>query len=581
MDGRKEAFDSERGSGMADNGSGSEQFSALFEELVSAMAVVNSDQIDVGEVKDKLNRLAALLRLSKGVTHTYSSPADEKSGRGETIISYDNGKSGRPVHTVRIETSLMSITTMTVYMADDEPDLTDEELARADLVMRTALVFISRNRLQDIAYQFAFYDDQGYRSIRSFFKYLVWNGKPGAFDGMVAANYNFRHFSLVNDKYGREAGDRVLRNHYDCTQKLIGKNGILCRLGGDNFVCIFPREKLEILMEYFRHADVPYDSEGHTIRVSAYVGVFVIPDGYTVTDPNSIMGKVMLAYRVAQAGVNDHIVFYDDELMEGREQAMSIQQQFPGSLEKKEFVVFFQPKVNAVTGEIRGAEALCRWFRDGNIVPPMEFIPVLERSSDICMLDFYVLDRVCGYIRKWLDEGRHVVRISVNFSRKHIVNEHLHEDILGIVDRHRIPHEFIEIELTETTTDVEFRALQRIVGRLQKEGICTSVDDFGMGYSSLNLIRVIPWNVLKVDRCFLPLGEEENSSVNHIMFRNVIRMAKEMGLETIVEGVETGEQLQLLRDNKCDLAQGFLFDRPLPVEEFEKRLDMHKYTIEI
>ena len=102
-----------------------------------------------------------------------------------------------------------------------------------------------------------------------------------------------------------------------------------------------------------------------------------------------------------------------------------------------------------------------------------------------------------------------------------------------------------------------------------------------MGYSSLNLIRVIPWNVLKVDRCFLPLGEEENSSVNHIMFRNVIKMAKEMGLETIVEGVETREQLQLLRDNKCDLAQGFLFDRPLPVEEFEKRLDMHKYTIEI
>ena len=564
---------------MEDNISSSEQFSKLFEELVSEMAVVSSEQIDVGLVQDTLNRLAAMLRLSKGVTHVYSSPADEKMGRGETIISYDNGKNGRPVHTVRIETSLMSITTMTVYMADDEPDLTEEELAKLDLVMRTALVFISRNRLQDIAYQFAFYDDQGYRSIRSFFKYLAWNGKPGAFDGMVAANYNFRHFSLVNDKYGRDAGDRVLRNHYDHTQKLIGKNGTICRLGGDNFICIFPREKLEILMEYFRHADVIYDTEGHTVPVSAYVGVFMIPEGYTVTEPNSIMGKVMLAYRVAQSGVNDHIVYYDDSLMEGKDQAMRIQQQFPDSLKKKEFRVFFQPKVNVVTGEIRGAEALSRWFRDGNIVPPMEFIPVLERSSDICMLDFYVLDQVCVYIRKWLDEGRNVVRTSVNFSRKHIVNEQLHEDILGIIDRHRIPHELIEIELTETTTDVEFRALQRIVNGLQKEGICTSVDDFGMGYSSLNLIRVIPWNVLKVDRCFLPLGDE--NSVNNIMFKNVITMAREMGLETIVEGVETKEQLQLLRDNNCDLAQGFLFDKPLPVEEFEKRLDMHKYTIGI
>ena len=566
---------------MVDNNSGSEQFSKLFEELVSAMAVINVEHIDVAVVQDRLNRLAALNRLSKGVTHIYSSPADEKIGRGETIISYDNGKGGRPVHTVRIETSLMSIATMTVYMADDEPDMTEDELAKVDLAMRTALVFISRNRLQDIAYQFAFYDDQGYRSIRSFLRYLAWNGKPGAFDGMVAANYNFRHFSLVNDKYGREAGDRVLRNHYDNIQKLIGQNGTLCRLGGDNFICIFPREKMEIILEYLRRADVAYDDEGHTLTVGTYVGVFVIPEGYTVTDPNAILGKVMLAYRVAQSGVNDHIVFYDDGLMEGKDQAMRIQQQFPFSLKQKEFKVFFQPKVNTMTGEICGAEALCRWFKDGNIVPPMEFIPVIESSMDICMLDFYVLDMVCSYIRRWLDDGRNVVRVSVNFSRKHIVNEQLHEDILGIVNRHRIPHELIEVELTETTTDVEFRALQRIVGALQKEGICTSVDDFGMGYSSLNLIRVIPWNVLKVDRCFLPLGEENKSSVNNIMFKNVIAMAREMGLETIVEGVETTEQLQLLRDNKCDLAQGFLFDKPLPVEEFEKRLDMHKYTIEI
>ena len=212
---------------------------------------------------------------------------------------------------------------------------------------------------------------------------------------------------------------------------------------------------------------------------------------------------------------------------------------------------------------------------------PMEFIPVLEMNMDICTLDFHMLEVVCRDIRKWIDEGKTIPRISVNFSRKHLMNPDLVDNILSIIDKYEVPHSYIEIELTETTTDVEFRALQRIVGALQKEGICTSVDDFGMGYSSLNLIRVIPWNVLKVDRCFLPLGEENESSVNNIMFKNVIAMAREMGLETIVEGVETTEQLQLLRDNKCDLAQGFLFDKPLPVEEFEKRLDMKKYAIEI
>ena len=234
---------------------------------------------------------------------------------------------------------------------------------------------------------------------------------------------------------------------------------------------------------------------------------------------------------------------------------------------------------NSMVPIISSAAEGSLWFKDGKVIPPLDFIPVLEQTSEICKLDFYVLDMVCGYIRKWLDEGHRVVRTSVNFSRKHMINEHLLDNILEIVDRHNVPHEYIEIELTETTTDVEFRDLQRIVSGLQEKHICTSVDDFGMGYSSLNLIRVIPWNVLKVDRSFLPTDDERTDSVRNIMFKNVVAMAREMGLETIAEGVETLAQLEILRDNKCELAQGYLFDKPLPVEEFEKRLDMQRYEI--
>jgi EAL domain-containing protein (putative c-di-GMP-specific phosphodiesterase class I) len=160
-----------------------------------------------------------------------------------------------------------------------------------------------------------------------------------------------------------------------------------------------------------------------------------------------------------------------------------------------------------------------------------------------------------------------------------MTNPELLETIIGIIDKYRIPHEYIEIELTETTTDVEFRDLRRVVEGLQQQKICTSVDDFGMGYSSLNLIRVVPWNVLKVDKIFLPLDGESTESTRSVMFKYVVAMAKELGLECIVEGVETPAQLELLRSNNCELAQGYLFDKPLPLDEFEKRLDAKKYPI--
>ncbi|MBQ6034836.1 MAG: EAL domain-containing protein, partial [Ruminococcus sp.] len=223
---------------------------------------------------------------------------------------------------------------------------------------------------------------------------------------------------------------------------------------------------------------------------------------------------------------------------------------------------------------------LCRWIRDGRIVPPMEFIPVLEQNTDICQLDFYMLDSVCADIRRWLDEGGNVVRISVNLSRKHMMDVDLLEHIMNIVDKHNVPHEYIEIELTETTTDVEFRDLKRVVSGLQQQGIYTSVDDFGMGYSSLNLLREIPWNVLKVDRCFLPVDSDDSTSSRTVMFKYVVAMAKELGLECIAEGVETQNQVKILRDNNCLYAQGFLFDKPLPLADFEKRLKSGDYDVE-
>ena len=170
-----------------------------------------------------------------------------------------------------------------------------------------------------------------------------------------------------------------------------------------------------------------------------------------------------------------------------------------------------------------------------------------------------------------------MVRVSVNFSRRHLADVDLLEHILETIDKYKVPHEFIEIELTETTTDVEFNDLKRIVRGLQENGIMTAVDDFGIGYSSLNLIRDIPWNVLKIDKSFLPVPGDLLADEKKLMFKYVVAMAQSIGLECIVEGVETEEQLSILKDNACEFAQGYYFDKPLPVDEFERKLDDYIY----
>ena len=189
----------------------------------------------------------------------------------------------------------------------------------------------------------------------------------------------------------------------------------------------------------------------------------------------------------------------------------------------------------------------------------------------ICKLVFYMLEEVCRDIRHWLDDGKEVVKVSVNLSRCHFGDVHLLEHLLAIIDKYKIPHEYIEIELTETTTDVGFKDLKEIVFGLQKEGISTSVDDFGVGYSSLNLIRELPWNVIKIDKSFLQ-HVEDSSDKNKIMLRHVIQMAQEIGMECIVEGVETIDHIKLLKENSCYMAQGYFFDTPLPEEVFREKL---------
>ena len=551
-------------------------FYELFEQLVSAM--VTFDKLDVPLIEDLLIKIATMLRLSKGVTRVYSNRQEEIEGGGETLRCFDLKKESHEVYSLRIVTSVMSSATMTVYMAEGEEPLSAGELQKVDLVMRTMLSFVSRNRLRDIVYQLAYYDDNGFPNLRSWLKHLTVMVSEGSCNGMTAFRYNLRHFSLINQEFGRETGDTVIKNHFEKLCEIGGEGSFMARLGGDNFLGICPEETREDVMEYLYECSVRID-DTHSVKIEASTGVFTIPGDAVIRDVGDIMGKIINAFKVAQSGGADHLIYFDDSLMIMKQQSMRIQQQFPDAMRNREFVPFYQPKIDITTGEITGAEALCRWFKDGNLIPPGDFIPVLEMTSDICKLDLYMLQRVCIDMRRWIDEGLEPIRVSVNFSRKHIMNLELADIIVSIVDKYDIPHEYIEIELTETTSNIDFRDLKRVVEQLRERGICTSIDDFGIGYSSMNIIRNIPWNTIKIDRSFLPEDGAEDNAIRHIMFSSVIGLAEKLGLEVVAEGVETGKQIDILKENGCDIAQGFYFDRPLPVEEFEKRLNDRKYQV--
>ncbi len=556
-----------------------ERFHVLFESMIDDMA--NIDNFDKEHFVHILVEMCELFSLSKGVTEYYINTIHEKNGDGEIFVDYDNGKGDVPVISKRIVTKSQSVIKGTLYMSKEDVPLSDEDYSKIELILRAIMSFVSRNRLQNEVEKLGFYDEVGYPNLHSFYRCIEQINNKSDICDHTAVHYNLRHFSVINQEIGRAGGDAVMKSHFDLIQETIGDNGIVCRVGGDNFVAIFKKDVSDNVLGILKDTKISCKyNQDKRISVSASVGVFEIPENYVLERPTDIMEKVNAASIIARQKTSGQIVYYDQKMIAMKEHAVKVQRRFPKALENREFKVFYQPKVNILNGEIVGAEALCRWFHNGKIVPPGEFIPVLEQNTDICLLDFYMLEIVCEDIRRWLDTGNRGIRISVNLSRKHFVDADLLEHIMHIVDSHNVPHNLIEIELTETTTDVEFLDLKRIAAGLQKEGIYTSVDDFGVGYSSLNLIREIPWNVLKIDRCFLPSDDDPANSVTSLMYKHVISMAQDIGLECITEGVETIKQVNILRENNCHIAQGYFFDRPLPVEEFEKRLEQRFYNIE-
>ena len=555
---------------------GDGRYYEYLEKLTREMA--NPRETKVEAVMSDLQELCRILRVCKGVANFYNSIALERKGEGDEFVCIDTGEETDQVMSCRNELAGMMVGHCRVYHAANQAPWTEEEKSRIELIQQMILNFFSKDRMRAMIRQVTLFDDAGYSNIRMFQSTVEKIGGEQELNRFGAARFDLKHFSLINQQMGRELSDRVMRNYTRRLEEIAGEGGLVSRLGGDNFVMLFRKENLDQIIKCFEGCPVRFsDDEEGRVQIKVNAGVLIVPDDYYYHDFGDLMDRITNAYSAAKSGARGDIIFSSEEMLEQKEKAMRIKQVFPVAMQNEEILVFYQPKINVENNALVGAEALSRWYNNGKLVLPTEFIPVLEQSMDICKLDFYVLDHVCRDIRRWLNEGRPVVRISVNLSRRHLIDLDLLDHILSIIDRNRVPHQYIEIELTETTTDVEFKDLKRIVTGLEEAGVFTSVDDFGIGYSSLNLLREIPWSILKVDKNFLPLGEQAMQNRQNIMFHHVVNMAREIGLTCVAEGVETKEQVEILRKNGCDIAQGFYYDKPLPVKEFEKRLDKHFY----
>ena len=241
------------------------------------------------------------------------------------------------------------------------------------------------------------------------------------------------------------------------------------------------------------------------------------------------------------------------------------------ALENKEFKVYLQPKYSPEGGRMGGAEALVRWISPtSGFISPGEFIPIFEKNTFIIQLDEYMLEEVCKLQRMWLDEGKTLVPISVNISRIHLLDEGLILMILHIVDYYKLPHDCIELELTESAFFDDKKKLIHTVEELKKNGFVVSMDDFGSGYSSLNTLKDLPFDVVKLDGEFFRKMEDQTRS--RIIIEDTITLAKHLELQVVAEGIEEKEQVEFLKSMGCDLIQGYYFAKPMPAEEFGKLL---------
>ena len=378
---------------------------------------------------------------------------------------------------------------------------------------------------------------------------------------------DIERFKNINDIYGIAKGDEVLRYIARVLQDMYGDQNNYARLHSDMFVFYINYEKKGEIIKEIEKIRKKISNNPFGFDLVTKFGIYLVDDRSIPV--NLMCDRAMMAERTVKGNIMKFCAFYDEHYREEMLRAGEIEQDMERALVEHQYQMYLQPKYRLSDNSLCGAEVLCRWKhpRKG-LIPPNDFIPLFEKNGFILKLDEYMWEEACKNIRRWLDEGHEVVPISVNISRYHIQHNNLEDAMRHLLTKYNLTPDHLNLEITESLFLDNPEELNRVLVRLQNMGFKLEVDDFGSGFSSLNLIRNISVDTIKIDKDFL--DSEIASEKGKIVVNHTIGMAKDLNLQVIAEGVETKAHVDFLKESHCDIAQGYFFAKPMPVEEFER-----------
>ncbi len=377
-------------------------------------------------------------------------------------------------------------------------------------------------------------------------------------------------FKGVNEQYSYQAGDCLLKALADRLRGSAGRLGALARLGGDQFVLVLsgieqPYEAAELAQALLDDLENPIEFDGDPIRLRATIGITLYPEDGDNTE--KLLQKAEQTMTLAKSRSRNRYQFYvasiDSEMRARRE----LEKDLSEALKRNEFHLVYQPQVDYHQNRITGVEALIRWKHpQGKLVPPDLFIPLAEQNGSIIEIGKWVLDQACSQLRQWHAEGYTGLRVAVNLSTVQLRHPQLPQMIGELLQKHQLPAETLELEVTETGLMEDIDAAAHNLHSLRRSGALIAIDDFGTGYSSLSYLKSLPLDKIKIDKSFVQdIGQDEGATI----VRAVIQLGKSLGMTVIAEGVETPEQEAYLIAEGCQEGQGYYYSKPLPARDLD------------
>ncbi len=388
-------------------------------------------------------------------------------------------------------------------------------------------------------------------------------------------------FKEVNDSLGHQVGDLVLKEISDRLEHLSSQATITARVGGDEFAVVIHDQNSPLEVERIVHAierlqrsvaGLPVEIYGQELSLSASVGVAIYPEDGRHVDELLQAADVALSHAKKQG--RSRYQFHANGMNERALEMLLVERDLRRAIDENQFVLFYQPKIDLLTGQITGAEALIRWQHPTRgMVGPNEFIGVAEERGLIVALGEWVMREACRQNIVWQHAGMAAIPIAINLSAIHFKKPSLLRDVQKVLHETALPAACLELEMTETSILQDTEATIATMDRLKEVGIFLALDDFGTGYSSLSQLKRLPLDNLKLDQSFVRGLPHEPDDL--AICTAVIAMGKALGLKVIAEGVETQEQLNMLRQLNCDVGQGYLFARPMPAPQFLEFMQRH------